>query len=156
MHPVQINRIIAAVDFSDWTAPVLHTAREIAARYSAKITTVHSDMFLPPPYFTVGDMDKISSALNIQREAAHRYLRETAQRELGADFSTDARIVEAYPAEGILRTADTLRADLIVMGAKHRPLLEATILGTTSVRVVRHAVCPVLTVIRPYIQKQRS
>ena len=37
---------------------------------------------------------------------------------------------------------------LIVIGAQHRQLLESTILGTTSVRVMRHASCPVLTIAR--------
>jgi nucleotide-binding universal stress UspA family protein len=51
-------------------------------------------------------------------------------------------------AEQILRTAGETESDLIVIGAQHRPLLEATIFGTTSIRVMRHAACPVLTVPR--------
>jgi nucleotide-binding universal stress UspA family protein len=51
-------------------------------------------------------------------------------------------------AEQILRTAGETDSDLIVIGAQYRPLLEATIFGTTSIRVMRHATCPVLTVPR--------
>ena len=36
------------------------------------------------------------------------------------------------------------------VAAQHKPLLETTIFGTTSVRVMRHAACPVLAVVQHY------
>lgn len=49
-------------------------------------------------------------------------------------------------AEEILKLATATAADLLVMGAEHKMFFDSTVLGTTTVRVVRHAVCPVLTV----------
>lgn len=49
-------------------------------------------------------------------------------------------------AEEILRMASAIGADLLVVGATHRPFFDSTVLGSTTVRVVRHAACPVLTV----------
>lgn len=37
--------------------------------------------------------------------------------------------------------------DLLVIGAQHRRFFDSTVIGSTSVRVVRHAPCPVLTVV---------
>jgi nucleotide-binding universal stress UspA family protein len=37
---------------------------------------------------------------------------------------------------------------MIVLGAQHRRFFDSTVIGTTTVRVTRHAPCPVLTVIR--------
>jgi nucleotide-binding universal stress UspA family protein len=48
-----------------------------------------------------------------------------------------------------VRAAQGMGADLIVVGGRRRPLLTATILGATTERVVRHATCPVLTVVTP-------
>jgi hypothetical protein len=39
-------------------------------------------------------------------------------------------------------------ARLIVLGAQHKRFYDTTVIGTTTVRVTRHAPCPVLTVIR--------
>ncbi|MCL4401373.1 MAG: universal stress protein, partial [Acidobacteria bacterium] len=37
--------------------------------------------------------------------------------------------------------------DLVVMGTRHRAFFDSTVIGATTARVVRHASCPVLTVI---------
>lgn len=49
-------------------------------------------------------------------------------------------------AEVILRAASELSCDVLVMGARYRTFFEGTIVGTTSIRVVRHAPCAVLTI----------
>lgn len=51
------------------------------------------------------------------------------------------------PAEQILRLAEESSADLLVIGARHRAFADATVIGTTTIRVVRHSPVPVLTVI---------
>ena len=38
--------------------------------------------------------------------------------------------------------------DLVVIGARHRAFSDSTVMGATTVRVVRHAPCPVLTVMQ--------
>jgi len=54
---------------------------------------------------------------------------------------------EGEAAHEIVALASELPCDLLVMGAQHRRFLDSTVIGTTTVRVVRHAPCPVLTVI---------
>lgn len=51
-------------------------------------------------------------------------------------------------AQEILNYAVTQSIDLIVIGAQHRRFFDTTVLGTTTLRVVRHAPCPVLSVIQ--------
>lgn len=48
----------------------------------------------------------------------------------------------------IVKLSASLPCDLVVMGARHRSFFDSTVIGTTTVRVVRHAACPVLTVIQ--------
>ena len=50
--------------------------------------------------------------------------------------------------EQIIDYAASTGADLIVLGAQHKPFSDSTVIGTTTVNVTRHAPCPVLTVIR--------
>ncbi len=48
----------------------------------------------------------------------------------------------------MLSTAKTGDHDLIVKEAEHNRYFDSTVIGTTPVRVTRHAVCPMLTVFR--------
>jgi nucleotide-binding universal stress UspA family protein len=50
------------------------------------------------------------------------------------------------PAEEIVALASEEAFDLLVIGAPHRRFFEGMVLGTTTLRAVRHAPCPVLTV----------
>lgn len=52
------------------------------------------------------------------------------------------------PAERILKMADDMAADLIVLGAQHTRFSDATVIGTTTERITRFAKQPVLTVMR--------
>ena len=54
---------------------------------------------------------------------------------------------QGHAAEQILDLARSMHSDLIVLGAQHKRFFDTTVLGTTTVRVTRHASCPVLTVI---------
>lgn len=51
---------------------------------------------------------------------------------------------EGDAATEIIRTAQDMRADLIVLGASHKRFFDASVLGSTTVRVTRHAPVPVL------------
>ncbi|MGD0775882.1 MAG: universal stress protein [Candidatus Solibacter sp.] len=53
------------------------------------------------------------------------------------------------PAEEIVALASEEAFDLLVIGAPHRRFFEGLVLGTTTLRAVRHAPCPVLTVSGP-------
>jgi len=39
-------------------------------------------------------------------------------------------------------------AGLLVLGARHKAFADTTVIGTTTARVVRHAPCPVLTIVQ--------
>lgn len=49
-------------------------------------------------------------------------------------------------AERILQLSSELAADLLVIGARHRTFADTTVLGATTIRVVRHSPIPVLTI----------
>lgn len=53
------------------------------------------------------------------------------------------------PAEEIVALASEQAFDLLAIGAPHRRFFEGLVLGTTTLRAVRHAPCPVLTVSGP-------
>lgn len=94
----------------------------------------------------VVDDDQPADLLRIETREAGRVLREqiSSVPELRG---VDARVlvVEGDPFDGILRSARDVAADLIVMGAHRRHLLDI-FTGTTIERVIRKGTVPVLMV----------
>jgi nucleotide-binding universal stress UspA family protein len=50
------------------------------------------------------------------------------------------------PGEVIVRTANELGSEIIVMGVQRRGALDLMMFGSTAHRVVREAPCPVMTI----------
>jgi len=66
---------------------------------------------------------------------------------IGMLFAPSPRKIDRDAAEQIISAAEEDGADMIVVGGRHRSFLKASVLGATTERVVRHAHCPVLTVV---------
>ncbi|OGG44044.1 MAG: hypothetical protein A3F84_27950 [Candidatus Handelsmanbacteria bacterium RIFCSPLOWO2_12_FULL_64_10] len=120
MQPIDIKHVLAGVDFSDWTGPVLKTAAEVAGRYGAGLTAVYAETFLPPPYFTERGIDQLLAVLKTQRDEARRYLADVVRKEIGSRVAPETLLLEATPAEGILTAAEEKAAGLIVLGTHGR------------------------------------
>jgi nucleotide-binding universal stress UspA family protein len=78
-------------------------------------------------------------------EAKARLATFRAQAER-TKIKTETMLVEAAPAEAILKAADELVPDLILIAVQRKGLVERTILGTTAERVIREAKIPVLSI----------
>ena len=59
---------------------------------------------------------------------------------------TEGAVVHGHVVQEILRAADDVRADLLVVGASGHSAIARFLLGTVTERVARHARCPVLVV----------
>ncbi len=70
-------------------------------------------------------------------------LRERVERDR---LPVEVHLSERFPSEAILRAAEELDADLIVMGTRGLTGLKHVVLGSIAERTVRMAHCPVLTV----------
>ena len=146
MQAVEITHVLAAVDFSDWTGPVLRTAAELAERFGAKATAVYAEQFRPPPYFTEGNIQRVVEALDLQRDEAHRHLADTVRKEGGGDAAFATQLLDMPPTEGILKAAEEVGAGAIVLGTHGRSGLNRMLMGSVAENVVRQARVPVLTV----------
>lgn len=81
-------------------------------------------------------------AERIEIDDARRRLDELAGRQRGIETKT----VEGYPAMEILQTAETARADLIVIGKRGRSRIERLLIGSVAEAVCRTSKCAVLLV----------
>lgn len=120
----------------------LNRAIELCRFYKAElfVLTVVPDMGMPivAHYFPSDAGDKIvGEAENLLHEIVDSYIPE--------DIEVRHMVAQGTIHRRILRMAEKVSADLIVMPA-HRMKLKDYLLGTNTARVVRHATCSVFVV----------
>jgi nucleotide-binding universal stress UspA family protein len=129
-------KILAATDFSARSQRALRRAGLVARDRGAVLTLVH-----------VVDDDLPAGLIELERREAEKYLQEQigSLSELGG-VECRAVVVTGDAFDGILRTAASCAADLIVMGVHRKQLLRDIFVGTTIERVIRTGPYPVLMV----------
>ena len=80
---------------------------------------------------------------------AFRAAAEAAVARVAEVFSDTSASVQTFvragaPADEIVRAANELEVELIVIGGRGKGAVEAILLGSVSYRVLHHAPCPVL------------
>jgi nucleotide-binding universal stress UspA family protein len=141
---MNIARILCPTDFSDASAHAADLATMIAGWYKARIAALHVvSAAVVLPEFSLspgGSVDE--AALDALRTATAGRFTEAA----GAGVGVDVFLEVGSPAPLILDRAAALPADLIVMGTHGTSGFQHLMLGSVTERVLRKAVCPVLTV----------
>lgn len=144
--PIQMARILVAVDFSDCSLEALEYAVQAAKEFGASVSLVH--VVEPASYgldFTLvhaGDAQRAMAALQ-------KRLDEFAALFEGQGIRAGARLQSGTPGETIVNAAREAGADLIVMGTHGRRGFSHLVSGSVAEAVLRHAACPVLTVKSP-------
>ena len=78
------------------------------------------------------------------QEAAREAVKRVAAELSGTDAQVDTMVRGGDPADQIVRAADELEADLVVIGGRGKGAMQAIVLGSVAYRVLHHAPCPVL------------
>jgi nucleotide-binding universal stress UspA family protein len=131
-----VTNIICAVNFTDVARESLHVAARLAEAFGARLTIVH-----------VLESDEV---MNVA--ADEERVRRWVAPELQDICSYRELVVRGGPAERVLDCADDIGADMLVIGAQHKLFRDATVIGTTTERVIRFASCPVLVVPRQAVR----
>lgn len=126
-RPLVIRHILCPVNDTAVARRALEHAAEMARCLDANLTLLHVDEGRKPD--TIADL----CAWVPSEQRARCRIREVVRRGEAA-----REIIAQAAEEG---------CDILVIGAQHRRFFDSTVIGSTSVRVVRHAPCPVLTVI---------
>jgi universal stress protein E len=129
-------KILAATDFSARSDRALRKAGLLAQAMGAELTVLH-----------VVDDDQPQDVIENEGREAERVLaaQVRAMAEMSAARSRPM-VVAGNPFDGILRSAASIGADLIVMGAHRKQFLRDIFIGTTIERVIRTGPYPALMV----------
>jgi nucleotide-binding universal stress UspA family protein len=129
-------QILAATDFSTRSNRALRQAGLLASPVNAQLHVVH-----------VVDDDQPDDLIRIEKKEAGRILEEhTASMPELKGVDVRLMVVTGDPFAGILKTAEDVKTDLIVLGSHRKQILLDIFVGTTIERVVRKGSFPVLMV----------
>jgi nucleotide-binding universal stress UspA family protein len=142
----EFKRILCPVDFSDASRHALDHAVAIAGWYESHITALHvvppAFKFEPPLLFAEqGEL----KAPGVDRDQMLAQLDGWLAAASAARVPWESRVCEGQAAESVLAVAQSMPADLIVMGTHGRSGFERFVLGSVTEKVLRNASCPVLT-----------
>lgn len=136
-HP---ETILHPTDFSDNSEPAFRMACALARNFNARLILLHVNP--PPMVIYAGEPVPVEAWPSLEgvQESLHRLEKSAAPIPVASE------IREGDPADGILHAAEKLHADLIVMGTHGRGALARLVLGSVAERIIRKALCPVMTV----------
>lgn len=141
------KRILCAVDFSECSIAALDFAVSLAESASSKLAALNVIEWTPVGY---DPLIGPSTDLAGYREAAEVVCRDRlhaiVERAAHGAVTIEEIVTAGKPYHEILRVADRLESDLIVLGIHGRNPVDRMLFGSTAEPIVRHAHCPVLTV----------
>lgn len=135
--------VVIGLDGSENSVPALEAAMKEASLRGATLIAVHAWSDLP-----LSTMDPITQVGALYDEAT---IADTIVAERLAGFSeqypdvnVEHRVVMDHPDVAIVEAAKG--AQLVVVGSRGRGGITGLLLGSTSIKVLRHAECPVMVV----------
>lgn len=149
MSAFPLKLILCPTDFSELATFALGLASDLASCSGAALLVMHAEPFVPPVYFTAGQIDELAAVGEQTRQAAEEYLHRYAAEKVKNTVPMEVAVSNEHPVSAILNSARARNADLIVMGTHGRSGLSRVMLGSVTERVLREAGIPVLSVRAP-------
>ncbi len=149
-----IKRILTPIDFSDNAGMIVKSAAYVAGTFKAELHLVfvvqnfedYSSFFVPPVSLPNMEEELFASA----QQQMEKYLAENKSIFTDAGVtSVTGKVLSGDVAEEILKYADKVKVQLIVIGTHGYKGLEKMMFGSVADKVVKTACCPVMT-INPY------
>ena len=145
-----MTRLVFATDFSASSREALEYAVQFALALGAELYLLH--VFERPFFLEPG----VSHSVQL-RHGVDQWIREVkaeesrkldalAEEVRGRGVTVHPLMKEGMPFVEILKTAEEIPADLLVLGTHGRTGLAHVVIGSVAQRVVQKARCPVLTV----------
>jgi len=138
------DRILVPTDGSTEVERAVAHAARLASAHDADVVGVY--VVNTTSYGGLPMETSIEGITEVLEEEGTAALDRVEEVLADCDVGLDRRIVRGTPSKEIVRTADDVGADLIVMGTHGRGGIDRLLLGSVAERVVRSSQVPVLTV----------
>lgn len=141
------KHILVPVDGSPTAQLAVEKAIQLAKAFDSRVSTI----FVIDPYpftgvgtdFAYGQAEYLSAAT----AEANAAVKAAKAAFMDAGVNVEASVIESHTAwRGVVKAAESMQADLIVMGSHGRSGLEKLVLGSVTQAVLSHTKLPVLVV----------
>jgi len=146
------KRILVPTDFSEPSQEALKAAVELAQHFSAQLLLVHVVPPVPVPYqplVSPAPSFDITSYLQELVEASKVAMQTYAEKNVPQGMAATTSVAAGDPAYEILRLAEELTADVIVIATHGHGGWQRFLFGSVAEKVVRLAARPVIVVHAP-------
>jgi nucleotide-binding universal stress UspA family protein len=141
------KHILVPVDGSPTAQLAIEKAISLSKAFGARVTAIF--VIDPYPFTGVGTDFAYGQAeyLNAATAEANAAIKAAKTAFEQAGVSAETSVIEAHAAwRGVVEAAESVQADLIVMGSHGRSGLEKLVLGSVTQAVLSHTKLPVLVV----------
>jgi len=144
-------KLLAAVDLSKASGYVIEAVHRVALATDAEVYVLHTIIPLPgiagPEFNWVTEQQELSERYLDERDE----LNELVTQLVDADVNASALMAQGDPVKTILKQAERLDAELIVVGSHGHGMMFDALVGSISAGILRKSTIPVLVVpIRSY------
>lgn len=140
---LKINRILVPTDFSDHARAALTYALELAEAFNARVDVLH--VIEEATLAHVYGIEAVSPGVNDLKARTRAALQDMLDAEAG-EHAGGVHVEVGHPAATIVRCADEIGTDLVVISSHGRTGFRRFVMGSVAESVVRTASCPVITV----------
>ncbi|QDG53677.1 universal stress protein [Persicimonas caeni] len=139
------HKILAPVDFSDFSRKSLELAADLARQNDAELLILHA-FALPAASLALLDMQAPPESVEAYEEQKWAEFDQFIEEFDLTDLDSSRLLRISTPSAAIDNVADEEGVDLICMGTAGHRGLKRVMLGSTAARVLRHPPCAVMTV----------
>ena len=138
--------IVFPTDFSEVSLEALPWAMDMASKMDAQLLCLY--VVEEPQIYSTLDMGAVAiPTTGDLTESANSRMEKFVGEHLGkATHGSEGKVVVGHAATEIVRAANEADAAMIVMTTHGYGGVKHALLGSTTEDVVRHAVCPVMSV----------
>ena len=136
-----LSKILVAIDGSLSSKKAFEKALFISQKCGSKLDVIH----VVPCEFG-GDSALTFELMAALKSKAEQILNECKIQASKAGVVVGLMVHQGDPAQSIISLANKNGYDLIVMGTRGRTPFRELLLGSVSLKVIHHAVCPVMVV----------
>lgn len=138
-----IRKILHPTDYSELSRPAFDLACALSRDFGAELILCHVS---PPPIIAAGEGAVIDFPTGEAEQMTARLERLNPD---DPHVWVTHRLLRGDPAAEVVRLADEVKPDLIVMGTHGRGGLSRLLMGSVAEGVMRKAPCPVVTMKAP-------